>query len=151
MSTIYARQSSSADVRRSETQGLLIVTETPAGGEAALGLPLIAAGALATAGTYSCDIDTHDWSAIEATVMASAITGTVTPHLRRLYANRVAVRSSTSGVGMSAGVSQTLSTSTIIGTQRFRLDIVVGGGGSATFAPGSDPTTPTALGEFNGA
>lgn len=152
MTTLYTRQSSSADVRRSDTQGLLIITAIPAGAsESLLGKPLLAAGALTVAGTYSCDIDTYDWSALEVVLMASAITGTVTPHLRRMYASRAAVRSSTSGVGMSAGVSQTLSTSTVVGTQRFRLDLVIAGGGAATFDAGTDPTSPTALAEFNGA
>lgn len=151
MATIAARQSNSPDARRSETQGYLVIDATPSGAESVIGQRLVDAGALSTAGTYTCYIDTYDWSAIEAVLMPSAVTGTVTPYLDRLYNNRVMIRDTVSGVGFGAGVRQVLSSTTIVGSQRFQVRIVVAGGASITFAPGSTPSSLAALAEFNGA
>lgn len=150
MPTITIPQSSPADVRRSESQGVLIIHGHPAGAEAVAGKSLLDAGALTIAGDYYCHIDTHDWSALEVHLMASAVTGSITPVLERMYANRQMVRSSTNGVAIVAGTAQTISTSAIVGTQRFRVKITVPGSGSVTFAPGTNPAALTALAEFNG-
>lgn len=151
MPELYAPQTDAADVRRSETQGLLILTSTPAGDEGLIGKPLIAVGALAVEGTYSCMIHTHDWSALEVILKPSAVTGSVTPQLRRMYMGGQAVRSSTAGAACVAGTTDVITASAVVGTQRFRVDIPVPAAGSITFAPGSDPTSPAALAEFNGA
>lgn len=151
MPEIYAPQTDAADVRRSETQGLLLITSAPAGDETKVGKPLIAVGALAVEGTYRCMIHTHDWSALEVILKPSAVTGTITPQLHRMYLGGQAIRSTTNGVGASAGVTDVIATPTVAGTQRFALDLAVPAGGSITFDPGSDPTAPTAVAEFNGA
>ena len=149
MATIAARQESSPDKRRSETQGYLVIDSAP--DQSFVGQRLISAGALSTAGTYVCHIDTHDWSALEAILKPSAVTGTVTPYLDRMYHNRREIRDTVSGIAFVVATRQVLSTTTVIGTQRFQVRIVVAGGASVTFDPGSDPTAQTALAEFNGA
>lgn len=146
----HIRQTNSPDTRRSETQGMLVIDEAPASKDV-VGQSLLQCGALDVAGTYRCYIDTYDWSAIEAILKPSAVTGTATPYLRRMYANRKQVRDTVSGIAFVAGTPQVLSSTTIIGTQRFCVDIVVAGGASVTFDPGADPTSQSALAEFNGA
>lgn len=144
-------QHSTADVRRSEGQGVLILSAVPAGDEAKLGKSLLDVGALAIEGRYSCDIDTHDWSGFDVVLKPSANTGSITATLRRMYMNRQMIRDDADTGTLTAGNVSVLSTTTITGTQRFRLDIDVPSSGSVTFTPGSDPTALDALAEFNGA
>lgn len=151
MPELMIPQHSPADVRRSETQGILTLHEVPAGDEAKINQSLLQAGALAIEGDYVCYIDTHDWSAFEVVLMPSAVTGTITPVVDRMYANRQQIRSTTSGVAFVAGSAQTIAVTTVAGTQRFQLRIAVGAGESVTFAPGTNPAAQTALAEFNGA
>lgn len=151
MPTIYTAQESPADARRSASQGMLIIASAPAAAVAKIGLPLLDAGALTDAGVYSCYIDTHGWSALEVVLMPSAVTGTFAPSLQRLYYSREAVRTTVAGSNFSAGAAQTLTTTTIIGTQQFRVDFTVPGGGSITFDAGVTASSPAALAEYNGA
>lgn len=145
-------QGSPADVRRSETQGMLVLSSVPAAEDQALiGKSLFDAGELAVEGTYSCHIDTHDWSALDVILMPSAVTGSITPALHRMYANRQMIRSSTTGIASVPATAQVISATTVTGTQRFQVDIAVPSGGSITYDPGTDPTALTALAEFNGA
>ena len=149
MPSIAAKQISSPDVRRSETQGLLIISKEPAGA-GVIGQTLIGQ-TLSVEGTYECLIETHDWSALEVILKPSAVTGTITPVLNRLYANRVEVRTATNGVAFIAGTPQTITSTTVVGTHRFRVDIAVGAGESVTFAASDDPTAQDSLAEYNGA
>lgn len=144
-------QHSTADVRRSEGQGVLILASVPAGDESKVGKSLLDVGALAIEGTYSCNIDTHDWSGFDVVLMASAKTGAIDVTLRRMYANKQMVREDADSATLTASVVSVLSATTITGTQRFRVDIDVPASGSVTFAPGTDPTALAALAEFNGA
>jgi len=152
MPSIQIPQGSPVDARRSMTQGPLIISGIPAAESSdLLGKSLLEAGALDVEGTYSCLIETHDWSALDVILKPSAVTGSITPVLNRLYLNRHAVRTATNGVACSAGVVQVISSTTVVGTQRFRLDIAVPASGSITFTPGSSLTAPAALAEYNGA
>lgn len=151
MPTLNIPQQSTADVRRSEGQGMLIIASVPAGDEDKIGHALLDVGALAIEGRYSCDIDTHDWSGFDVVLMPSANTGSITATLRRMYANRQMIRDDVDNGTLIATNVSVLSATTITGTQRFRLDIDVPASGSVTFAPGDDPTAWTALAEFNGA
>lgn len=152
MPTIHIPQGSPADVRRSETQGMLVLSSVPAAeSQALIGKSLFDAGELAVEGTYSCEIDTHDWAAFDVILMPSAVTGSITPVVHRMYANKQMIRSTTTGVASVADTAQVISVTTVTGTQRFRVDIAVPNGGSITYAPGDDPTDLAALAEYNGA
>lgn len=145
-------QGSPADVRRSESQGVLTLVSVPAAEDQTLiGQSLLDAGALAVEGTYSCNIHTHDWSVFDVILMPSDVTGSITPEVQRMYANRQMVRSTTTGVASIAGTPQVLSVTTVTGTQMFRLDLAIPSGGSITYDRGGDPTALTALAEYNGA
>lgn len=143
-------QISPADVRRSASEGLLVITAAPAAAQAFIGKALIMAGAINVAGVYDCEIETHDWSLLQAVVKPSAVTGAFAPSLDRMYFGGQAVRSTAAGANFAAGVAQTLDLTDLKGSQRARLRFTVPGGGSVTFAVGADPTNPGAIAQFNG-
>lgn len=140
-------QGSSADVRRSTPQGVLLIHSST--GASVVGQSVLTAGAL-TPGVYVCEVETYDWGTIEVVLKPSAVTGTFAPKIQRLYANGVAVRSETSGSNFGAGAAQTLTLTALNGTTRCRITFTVPGGGSITFAPGTDLASPAALAEYNG-
>jgi len=143
-------QISPADARRSASEGLLVIMAAPATAQALIGKALVSAGAINVAGVYDCEIETHDWSLVQAVMMPSAVTGAFAPSLDRMYFGGRAVRNSAAGANFAAGVAQTVEITDLKGSQRARIRFTVPGGGSITFAVGADPTTPTAHAQFNG-
>jgi hypothetical protein len=145
MPTFGHPQGASADVRRADVQGMLNISKAPAAAAAKVGQALVGAG------EYQCDVRCDDWSVIEVVLMPSAVTGTFAPKIQRMYANGEKVRSETTGSNFAAATAQTLSLSNLNGSRKVRITFTVPGGGSVTFAPGTDPANATALAEWNGA
>ncbi len=141
-------QPSSADIRRSFPQGMLVIHEAPATAQALVGQALLGQ-TLSVAGDYVCNIDTYDWGTVEAILKPSAVSGTFAPSIERMYANKVAVRDTTAGSNFSAGAAQTLTLTSLNGTIRCRIKFTVPGGGSLTFAD-TTPAAPTSVAEYNG-
>lgn len=143
----FHRQEESADVRRSQTQGLLVITASTV--RSTIGLTLLEAGALGP-GDYECDISTHDWQDIDVHLKPSAVTGDFAPTLTALYWDRIGHKGTPdTGSNFAAGTPETLSLTGLKGVQRCRLFFTVPGGGSVEFVntPGSNPA---AIAEYNG-
>lgn len=136
-------QTSPADVRRSASQGYLVIAEAPAAASALVGMSLQEAGVIDAPGTYVCYIDTHDWSTAQVTVKASDVVSTIPVTLDSLYHDRLTVRDSVNTAALTTS-AQELELTGLLGTQRCRVTFVLGSGDSMTF------DAVTALAEFNG-
>jgi hypothetical protein len=132
------------------SQVFLVLTKTPATAQAVRNQYLLDAGTLDVAGDYECSFATDGMNTIEAVLMPSAVTGTVTPTLRSMYANREATRDSDAGVAFGAGVKQTLTLTNLRGASIAKVTFTLDAGESITFARGSDAASPTAFAEANG-
>lgn len=145
-------QPSSADVRRSFPSGHLRIKTVPVGAEVLIGQNLLGQ-ALTVVGTYTCDVETYDWAAIEVHLKPSAVSGTFAPTLAKFWANGVAVRTGSghavAGSNFGAGTAQTLTLTDLRGTIKCQVTFTIPGGGSITFA-NTTPATPTSLAEYNG-
>lgn len=130
-------------------QGFLVITKAPVDGQAYVGQRVIDAGAINVAGDYECEIECGGAVDVEFHVKPSAVTGSITPTARAMYANRFATKTSTAGAAFGAGVLQSLALSIAKGVQYAKLTFTVPGGGSITFAVGADPYAPSAQAEFN--
>lgn len=152
MPSLAMPQPSSADVRRSFPSGHLRIKTVPTGAEDLINQNLLGQS-LTVVGTYTCEIDTYDWAAIEVHLKPSAATGTFAPTLAKFYANGVAVRTGSghevAGSNFASGTAQTLTLTDLRGTIKCRLTFTIPGGGSIAFA-NTTPATPTSLAEFNG-
>jgi hypothetical protein len=137
-----------------ETQGFLVITKAPVAGQAYVGKRLIEAGAINVVGDYECKFAVDGMNVIEAELMPSAVSGTFAPTLRvmRMVGDFGSNRSNQADVGanFSAGTTEVLTVTDMRGKRIAKVTFAVPGGGSVTFAPGSDPSTPTAVAEFNG-
>lgn len=148
MPELTAPQGSPADTRRSKSMGHLIIHEAPAAAVALIGKALLAAGVIDEVGTYVCYIDTHDWSAVDVQIQASAVTGTVEITLDRMYFSGQAVHSQDTGTLTTS--AQTLSLTSLNGAQQCRVTLTLGAGDDMEFDAGADATAPDALAEYNG-
>lgn len=156
MTYTHGRQQSSADIRRAQTQYVLILSAVPAtADQSLLGKALLDAGALNVAGEYRCRIQTDDWSAMEVHLKPTAVAGTFAPTLEALLwhegtpgtpvAHPDTANYADAGVNFVANTYQGLALATLKGVTKVDLKFTVpGGGGSITFA------SATGIAEFHG-
>lgn len=151
VSVIRSHERTSAPVYATP-QGLLIIQFAPTTHQSVVGKWLIEAGALNVAGVYGGYVPTDSFTNIDFLFKCSAVTGTVTlTGVGRCCANGVELMDAiTAGVAFVAGTGQTLSLTALHGVSKCKWSLTVGGGGSVTFALGTDPAAQTALGEFHG-
>lgn len=132
-----------------QTQGGLVLSAAPTPG--LVGQLLLEAGALGP-GDYECEIASDGCNVIEVELLASALTGSITMYLRAMRWWRAAsIRGAASedSDAIDTVTPITLTLADLRGKGICKVMFTVGVGESVTFAPGTDPTTPTAIAEFN--
>lgn len=134
------------------SQGALIISAAPVAGQAYVNKSLLAAGAINVAGDYECEIATDGMNVIQAELMPSAVTGSFAPSLRAMRANRASNRTVAidTGSNFAAGVAEVLELTDLFGRSVCKVTFTVPGGGSVTFAEGTNPASPAAVAEYNG-
>ena len=142
MAYSHPRQQGAVDVRRSQTQFVLVLSAVPATADQSLiGKALLDAGALSVAGEYRCRIETHDWNDIQVHLKPTAVTGTFAPTLDGLYWHEgtpgtpVAHPTLTdAGVNFVANTYQLLTLASLMGVTKCDVKFTIPGGGAITFA-----------------
>ncbi len=95
------------------------------------GTPLT--GVVLAPGTYTYQIPVAGASAVDVSLRASAVTGTVTPTIVPTFFDGVTAKTTaTSFAALAAGVGQTVTLTGLRGERQVLLTITVPGGGSLT-------------------
>lgn len=134
-------------------QTLLYLTKVPAGvSREMMQKSLLEVGQLSVAGDYEAAFEVGGVSDIEVHLMPSQVAGAFAPTLVTTYANGGKTKGSAAGANFAAGVLQSLTLSGIKGVKKAIVKFTIPGGGSVTFAPGSDPggAAPAAQAEWSG-
>lgn len=132
-------------------QGYLRLSRVPAGQEALLGQTIIGAGALGP-GVWECVVATDRLSAVDFTLMPSAISGATpfAPTANILRANGAAVRTAVAGANFAAATSQVVALTALKGATRCTITFTVPAAHTITFDEGGNKASPTAIAEYNG-
>lgn len=134
------------------SQGALIILRAPVDAFAFQGKPLLGQ-TLVVAGDYECGFATDGMNDVEAEVMCSAVTGSVTPKLQAMRGDGESCDTSANedaGVPFVAGTAQVLTLSNLLGRTICKLKFTIPGSGAITFDKGTTLGTPTAVAEYNG-
>lgn len=145
-------QQQQVDVRKAQTQYILVLSAVPAAAaQSLLGKALLDAGALTVAGEYRCRIMTNDWNDMSVHLKPSAVTGTFAPTLEALMWHENTVGTpvahptlTAAGSNFAAGTAQALTLTDLRGVTKADLKFTIPGSGAITFASASS------LAEYHG-